>query len=238
MSKRVNIQEVFILATGIAALIHSTWSLGTIFSGPQPAVEDIESMIEVVHFIGWLLPSLLIAIALDVGQIATSHQIRTHGMNVWRVITFLVFSVATFYLQWLYMMHHIPLITIGEGVSETYMKHAVWLRDFGLFLVPALLPLATILYTLSGDSEQPEQQPEPLTMSVSEVPVNEPITLPEYTINLLEAEHPRFTAVCECGWSKDYDNADSERRGLAAHQQKCNYFAEIAESEVINDYVE
>ncbi len=57
--------QPFIVATGFAALIHSTWSLGTFFSGEQPH--------DPVQFIFWLIPALLIAFSLDIGQIEGTH---------------------------------------------------------------------------------------------------------------------------------------------------------------------
>lgn len=152
----------FVLATGLAALIHSTWSLGTLFSGEQPPVEDIESIIQFVHFIGWLLPALLMAIALDVGQIVTSHEIRTSGLTWQRGLTFFVFGFATYYLQWLYIALHMPALELANGVSAVYSGFAVIMRDSAMWLIPALLPLSTILYTFSGNHVNKQKSAEPL----------------------------------------------------------------------------
>lgn len=163
------IEQPFVTATGIAALVHSTWSLGTLFSGAQPSA-DLSW-----QFVGWLAPALLIAFALDIGQIATSADIRQHGLNFGRGITFVVFAAATYYLQWLYMAHHMPLLDIAPGVSATAAETAISLRDAAIWLIPALLPLSTLLYTLSGGQEQPraveQQRVNQLEVTVEEQPI-------------------------------------------------------------------
>lgn len=138
-------EQPFVVATGAAALIHSTWSLGTLFSGVQPvAALDI-------HFIGWLVPALLMAFALDIGQISTSSEIREHGVNWSRGITFVGFAAATYYFQWFYMLHHMPELPLSAGVTgKAWSDFAMWLRDAGIWIAPAMLPLSTILYTFSS----------------------------------------------------------------------------------------
>ena len=143
----------FILATGMAALAHSTWALCTLFSGNEPT-----------QFTGswwaWLIPGLLIAFALDVGQIATSTEIRGGQRKPIKYVTFGVFSVATYYLQWLYISHHMPSVSLGDGVRAEWVGFASLFRDMGIWIIPALLPLSTMLYTLSESDEKEEPKPE------------------------------------------------------------------------------
>lgn len=223
-------QQPFIFATGIAALMHSTWALGTLFAGiaPEPALTWA--------YISWIVPAFLIAFALDVGQISTSGQIRDKGMTLARGFTFLIFALATYYLQWLYMAVHMPLLEISAGVTGVHYDVAVMLRNVGIWLIPALLPISTVSYTFSSDDNQsdvrddtPIEQSHDAQISIFDidVPILETDTQP-----LLIAEHPTFDAMCDCGWSRTYDNADSMQRGLNAHQQKCSYLLDIAGSEV------
>lgn len=135
-------ENPFITATGAAALVHSTWALATLFAGEQPGGGWALA--------GWLIPALLIAFALDVGQIATSAEIREHGLSAARAVTFIVFSAATYYLQWLYIAHHMPALELAAGISEIAKGTATYMRDAALWLIPALLPLSTLLYTFSG----------------------------------------------------------------------------------------
>jgi hypothetical protein len=179
-------QQPLIFATGLAALVHSTWSLGTMFSGQQPAVESITNGIGYIHFAGWIVPALLIAFALDIGQIITSHEIRTRGMTKARGTTFLVFALATYYLQWLYMAHHMPLIELAEGISSIHLAAALQLRNMALWLIPALLPLSTLLYTFSSETDEikPPVQVTPSAIWI-EQPQNQELPVPEETPLLL-----------------------------------------------------
>lgn len=211
--------QPFVLATGIAALIHSTWSLGTLFTGEQPAIESITLWIEWIHFAGWILPALLIAIALDVGQIVTSHEIRSSGLTWQRAITFFVFAFATYYLQWLYIVHHVPALQIAEGVSDIHKGLTVTMRDVGIWLIPALLPLSTLLYTFSGDSvQQPQQKQEKAKNHY-----------PDTTESDLFGYEQVYTATCEaCGWvSEEKDSEGKANQALAGHKRSCEVSAKI-----------
>src|ERR1041385_1447604 len=105
-------QQPFVFATGLAALIHSTWSLGTFFSGEQPT--------ELVHLIMWLIPALLIAFSLDVGQIVTSAEIRAGQRSRSKYLTFAVFAGATYFLQFVYMASHMPQIALAPGIRSEW----------------------------------------------------------------------------------------------------------------------
>lgn len=213
-------EQPFIAATGAAALLHSTWSLATLFAGEQP-----ESLL---HLAGWLIPALLIAFALDVGQISTSAQIRESGLTVARAVTFFVFAVATWYLQFLYIVHHMPALELSAGISDAHRQAALVLRDFAMWLIPALLPISTVLYTFSGDNSQQHEQKTAESEQLQQQPTisienpQEPAALPD--MPLLAAEHPDHRATCDCGWMKDgYTSQDSADRALRAHQQHCTY---------------
>lgn len=215
-------EQPFVFATGLAALIHSTWSLATLFAGEQPS--------GTLGLIGWLSPALLIAFALDVGQIATSVQIRRDGLTVGRGVAFAVFAFATYYLQWLYIAHHMPALELGAGVRGDWSSFATLVRDAAVWIIPALLPLSTLLYTFSGSS-----QPAPAPGAAVQIGVSQlatladddlsqlPMLLPQ--IEKLVDEHfvdPIHRVTCpSCGtWTKTYATAESARRGLALHQAR------------------
>jgi hypothetical protein len=208
--------QPFVIATGFAALVHSTWALGTLFSGVQP---------EGWHLVGWLIPALLIAFALDVGQIATSNEIRKHGLTVGRGVTFFVFAVATYYLQWLYIAHHMPALDIAAGVSATAKATAISMRDAALWVIPALLPLSTLLYTFSGEHERDEKP-----MQASQINIESPIVglsnvqqnltpaLPENVIAKSRVEQSGGGFIATYGeWRKEYPAEASAYRGLAGY---------------------
>jgi len=188
-------EQPFVTATGAAALVHSTWALGTLFSGEQPT--------DHWALVGWLIPALLIAFALDVGQIVTSAEIRSRGLTWQRTVTFITFAAATYYLQWLYVSYHMPALELAAGVRGEWRGLAALVRDAALWLIPALLPLSTLLYTLS--SNQRENQPTRAESEVLTEPVLmsdrllKPITLPES-----QPELPAITAPEELEWLDDF----------------------------------
>lgn len=214
--------QPLIFATGLAALVHSTWSLGTMFSGQQPAVETITSNIGYVHFAGWIVPALLIAFALDIGQIITSHEIRSWGMTKARGVTFAVFALATYYLQWLYMAHHMPLIELAPGISSIHLAAALQLRNMALWLIPMLLPLSTLLYTFSSETDEIKPIQVTPTSILIEQPQNQELPAPEDNFAHL-VDGLQHIATCDaCGWkSEPKDSELSAKRALAAHRFHC-----------------
>ena len=158
------VQQPFIAATGVAALAHSTWSLATLFTGEEPQQFTFA-------WFAWLAPALLIAFALDVGQIVTSSEIRAGQRKPVKYLTFAVFAIATYYLQWLYIAHHMPALALSPGVRESWGEIATLLRDAAIWIVPALLPLSTLLYTFSSD-EKPvtKEAPAPVANAVESLP--------------------------------------------------------------------
>lgn len=150
--------HLFIATTGLAALVHSTWTMGTIFNGYQPMQPDFGAPQYLwdafwIETLKWHVPAFLIAFAFDVGQIVTSHQIRMAVQAGKRphskYVTFFVLAIATYYMQWLYLAHHIPNFTFGSGVASYHVSTATWLKDLSLWVIPAFLPLSTLLYTFS-----------------------------------------------------------------------------------------
>jgi hypothetical protein len=155
--------QPFIVATGVAAFAHSTWTLGTWFAGMQPVVTanlldggiNGAWVAQSLHLAFWLTPAALIAFALDVGQIATSRDIQ-RGQRTWaKYATFAVFAVATYYLQWLYLAHHMPVVSMSAGIRPDMLEFVLMMRDLSIWFIPLLLPLSTLLYTFShADAKQ------------------------------------------------------------------------------------
>lgn len=163
-------EHKFVGATGLAALVHSTWSLGTLFGGEQPDGGWALA--------GWLVTAFLIAFSLDVGQISTSMEIRRHGLTRTRGLTFFVFAAATYYLQWLYMVHHMPALAGADGIRAEWLSLATLLRDAAIWVIPSFLPLSTVLYTFSTPPHV-EQSPAPPTPHQADVVVSEVPALPK-----------------------------------------------------------
>jgi len=135
----------FILATAVAMFIHSTWTINTIFGGQQPTDGDV------LRYLFWVIPGALLAFAIDIGQIATSMRLRhaTGLKTVGLAITFITLAVGGYYLQWFHIIHHMPELTFGAGISPTTQAAIANWRDAAIYIGPALLPISMILYTIS-----------------------------------------------------------------------------------------
>lgn len=146
--------HIFIFATSIAMLVHSTWTFGTLFSGEQPTVYPQQPS-TIVAYLFWVTPALLVALAIDVGQIQTSVKLsNAHGYKQKFALgtTFIILALAGYYLQWFHLAHHIPALEFGSGLTTDMKSNLEGLKALAIFVVPALLPLSTVLYTLSSDT--------------------------------------------------------------------------------------
>lgn len=134
-------RHLFILATGFTALLHSTWTLATLFNGMEPSVSW--------DWLAWVIPAFAFALTIDVGQIVTAVEIRNGERTAMKYATFAILAIATYYLQWWYIAAHMPLVVLSKGISDSYLSAAIPLRDFAVWLVPGMLPVSTFLYTFS-----------------------------------------------------------------------------------------
>lgn len=222
-------QQPFIFATGIAALIHSTWALGTLFSGHAPVV-DWTSW----QWYEWIVPALLIAFALDVGQIATSGQIRDNGLTIARAFTFITFAVATYYLQWLFMAVHMPLLDISDGVTGIHRSIAETWRNFAVWILPALLPISTVSYTFSG-----EQRKKAIKHDTGQIESNQEHEIAIVSVNpdmadwIVDPDSLHAISCPDCDWSGDsYKSERAAKLALQAHQRHCEVSVNIERLEL------
>lgn len=224
------VEQPFIFATGIAALVHSTWSLAVLFSGEPPAFV-VESFVSWAQWAYWLLPALLIAFAMDIGQISTSSQIRAGERTTRKYATFIVLALFGYYLQWIYIAHHMPALELGAGVYNDGLaaKAVLLMRNAAVWIIPALLPLSTTLYTLS--SEHPDESAPPLLIVTEQKPTKAPALMESAPAPLpVVTEQPaqplqEFSAVCpSCGWEsgRTYETELQANRAIAAHRRTCS----------------
>lgn len=234
-------EQPFVVATALSALIHSTWALGVLFAGHPPAFEV--TFWYVLELAYWLIPALLIAIALDVGQVATANSIRRKP-TLAKYVTFGVFALATYYLQWSYMLYHMPDLTPSTGISDAQRWLIEPLRNMALWIIPSLLPLSTTLYTLSSDADAHSEaalttpintntpshatvmvSAEPKTELVAVNPVIEKEAIPAISIEeLVVVPAQSHVAVCpHCGWegSGNYATEQIARKAVGAHLRHC-----------------
>jgi len=216
----------FIFATSIAMFVHSTWTFNTLFAGEQPVLDG--TLAAWVPYLLWVTPGALIAAAIDIGQVQTSSKLMRASGWTRRIalsVTFVVLAIAGYYLQWFHLVHHMPALSFGEGLAPATQDAVRTARDAAIYIIPALLPISTILYTMSeiGEHSEPGTPAVPM-IQIDRVntenalaPVKSDFAeLPER----LQADEDitEYTAECDaCGWTKEYDNAESARRGLATH---------------------
>lgn len=217
--------QPFVVATGFAALVHSTWSLATLFAGHEP--EQFTPT-----WLAWVAPALLIALSIDLGQVVTAAEIRNGQRNRIKLATFVTFAVATYGLQWFHLAHHSPLILLADGVRKDWQPFAQFLSDAMLWFVPALLPLSTLLYTFSSSEVvQVQHANETIQVIAPSQQVNVNILQPaiEAKREIAEASHlaieaSQFIAECVCGFRKVCDTKRSATNSRIAHQRHCEKY--------------
>lgn len=210
-------ENLFVTLTGIAALVHSTWSLGTMFSGQAPTGDWLA-------YAGWVLPAFFVAFAMDIGQISTSAAIRHEGLTWQRAVTFCVFALATYYLQFLYIAHHLPLLNLAQGLSEFHRPNVKIAVDAAIWIMPLFLPLSTILYTLSGGDKKEQAiaptLPEPIMdISMPTLPMLEEKSTEIDSLSIELIPQAKFEAYCsDCGWTREYEDSKKAERALNTHK--------------------
>jgi hypothetical protein len=196
------LRQPFIVSTGVFAIVHSTWTIGTFFSGKMPSTSDTGA------FALWLIPALLFAFSIDIGQIATAAEIRNGDHSPYKYATFILLALTTFYLQFLFMAHHMPALDISEGVVISQTE-VTWLRNAAIWILPALMPLSTIFYTIS--SSRGEAAPPPNS------------SLQEQIADLANQQQAaEFEIACpHCEWQGVYDSERQATNALNAHKKHC-----------------
>ena len=202
--------EPFIASTGAAAFVHSTWSLSVMFSGRPP--NELHNWSSVAEWLYIVLPAAFIAFSVDVGQIAISADIRNGNRRKVKLIAFGALAFATYYLQWLYMVHHVPALELGLGVRFEWLEGVTFIRDIAIWIVPGFLPLATLLYTASHTSSNDTKQERNVTFSPKETQK----ALPEPSVKALSngqsANGTHATRYCEAPGCNNALPANATRR--------------------------
>jgi len=139
-------EQPFVVFVALAALPHSTWAIATYMSGVAP---QLNSWGDLPAFLWWVVPALFLAIAMDVGFVVTAGEIRAGNQSKWLVNTFYSLAFASYILQFLFVIHHAPAVPVGAGASPIVSGIGSVIQQICIFILPALLPGATVLYTLA-----------------------------------------------------------------------------------------
>lgn len=216
-------EQPFIFATGFAALVHSTWSLGTLISGNEPTFG--------FSWLAWVIPAFALAFAFDVGQIVTSAEIRAGKRSHAKYATFIILALSTYYLQWLYIAHHMPIVDLGAGVRAEWSGFASLIRDSAIWVIPAFMPMSTLFYTFSSEPDHVAQpvQAIPIVTTPDAPLLEEPAkVISEVGVMLPPA---KVVMSCpNCDWTKEYDDLKSAESGLRMHQRRYCVVTPVASS--------
>lgn len=200
-------EHTFVTIVGIAAFIHSTWTVATFSGGLAPTVQASDpgaAILSTLAWLWWVIPGALAAFALEVGQVVTARQIqagvgrklnlRLFKLNV-KTLTFVILSAATYLLQLTYLLHHYPDLAIAAGLSETSRQAAKTVMEIVTWGMPLLLPISMLLFT-AGD-ELSQRLPDPLRSQAAPVAISCP----------------------ECEWSNEYRDSLSAQNALNGHMR-------------------
>lgn len=202
-------RHAFVIATGFAALIHSTWTLATIFNGPEPSTIDI-------HWLSWVIAAFLFAFAIDVGQIAISVELRGGERTRAKYVAFAVLAALTYFFQWWYVAMHIPNMELAAGLRPEWRPLAALIRDAAVWIVPLALPLATTIYTFSYAKPKVVRSAKSANVLSQTAIVPMPPQKSDITIEMPES----YEARCDvCGWNKTYATQRSATNAKVAHDR-------------------
>jgi hypothetical protein len=197
-------EHTFVTIVGIAAFIHSTWTVATFSGGIAPAVNPANMgtiIVSVLAWLWWVIPGALAAFALEVGQVVTARQIQRgvgRKVRIWRfgslnvkTITFVILSAATYLLQLTYLLHHFPDLPIASGLSASSQNAAKFVMEIVVWGMPLLLPFSMLMFTAGDESE----------------------------ISRSEAFVPLTVSCPDCEWSRSYDNDLAAQNALNGHKR-------------------
>lgn len=216
----------FIFAAGLAAFIHSTWSFAVIMSGALPTLPTYgESWTHFAEFgltlVYKLLPAALMAYAIDVGQIEAAEKIREGNNSYTNLFAFTITALFTFYLQFLFMIHHMPSLVVSPGAAPAAATFGVHVRDAAIWVMPALLPLSLIIRMTSDAEAQP--RPKILDGDYTEAPeTSESLELQVRGGSMLAIDQKSlqdaFPAACPyCEWEDEYLTSKDATFALNQH---------------------
>jgi len=204
--------HLFLASVSMAAIVHSSWSFSTFFSGVEPQPQFTP------RWFAWLLPGLLLAFSVDIGLLSMASEIRAGDRAKGRLAAFAVLCIAMMFLQFLYIITHIPKVELGEGVRAEWVWTITLFRDACVWVFPFLLPLALGLFTFPKKRIIEHERTAPQSLAM--------VAAPSHGVELVAIEESAATEKIEiecfvdgCGWAGSYDSQLSATNALSAHQR-------------------
>lgn len=200
-------EHTFVTIVGIAAFIHSTWTVATFSGGIAPEVRGGDpaiALLSILAWLWWVIPGALSAFALEVGQVVTARQIhagvgRKLNLGIFKLnvktLTFVGLSAGTYFLQLVYVLHHYPDLPLAAGIPEHSKVAGAQFMEFIVWGMPMLLPLTMLWFTAA---DEPQQRPIEALQSLS-MPV---------------------AAKCpDCDWCGEYNDPVAAQNALNGHRR-------------------
>ena len=97
------------------------------------------------------MPGILLAFSVDIGLLSLANKIRTGQRGRGNLAAFGVLCLAMAFLQFLYIAHHAPAVTLGDGIRPEWIFIVSLIRDASIWVLPGLLPVALILFAFSEE---------------------------------------------------------------------------------------
>jgi hypothetical protein len=138
-----------------------------------------------------------------------------------------------YFLQWLYIAHHMPALALGQGVNAAAVPIATGLRDAALWLIPGLLPLSVLLYTFSTATHLPSQGNTDVisaNQTAADLPTHTDIEATQEAPKIAAAKvsandqkaKGKIAVQCQdCDWHGEYTTERSATNALLAHRKHC-----------------
>lgn len=102
---------------------------------------------------GSLLWGALSAIAVDIAMLLAAERLQRER-NAWLVGGLVIACVASVFSQALYMVSHAATVSVAPGAEwlNGYGQLAQWLIDLRVVVIPFLLPLQVVVFSLASKS--------------------------------------------------------------------------------------
>lgn len=148
---RIGAFELVYLAIAAATFQHTTWSAAMTFEGPRPIGGSV------FQEVSWYINGVLLAIAIDIGMLVAARELARRATFITRFVlttAFLTAALASFYTQVLYSAYHTNGWVWGQGVTGAWVDHLQPFVDARVVIIPAMLPVFAIVYTLAQIAQQ------------------------------------------------------------------------------------
>ena len=172
----------FVILLSVAAIVHSAWSINSVFNGAEPTPMYSE------HWWGWYIPGLLMAITIDVGLVQFVFKLQAGERSAALIIAYLVLCGLMAFGQFIYVASHMADIQPSAGVAIYDLQLTNMLIKLALYVYPLALPVVSAIYAFSvrGQREKVDGLPalgsvnivEPINVTDTALPAPEKPALP------------------------------------------------------------